>query len=157
MVLRHCVKSARIRIYSGPYFTAFGLNTGDRRISSYSVRMQENRDQNNSEYGHFLHTLSYSQNNFGKSLWQKTNLVFKFYLLFFFLSGIRILVTLLLDTLPMLGNVFLLCVLILMVFAIIGVQLWQGILRNRCFLDLPSNASLYLNNHTRYVSRFGMF
>ena len=68
MVLRHCVKSARIRIYSGPYFTAFGLNTGDRRISSYSVRMQENRDQNNSEYGHFLHTLSYSQNNFGKSL-----------------------------------------------------------------------------------------
>ena len=34
----HCVKSVRIRGYSGPYFPAFGLNTG----------------QNNSEYRHFL-------------------------------------------------------------------------------------------------------
>ena len=31
------MKSVRIRSYSGPYFSAFGLNT----------------DQNNSEYGHF--------------------------------------------------------------------------------------------------------
>ena len=34
----HCVKSVRIRSYSGPHFPAFGLNT----------------DQNNSEYGHFF-------------------------------------------------------------------------------------------------------
>ena len=34
----HCVKSVRIRSYSG----------------LYSVRMRENTDQNNSEYGHFL-------------------------------------------------------------------------------------------------------
>ena len=34
----HCVKSVRIWNYSGPY----------------SVRMWENTDQNNSEYGHFL-------------------------------------------------------------------------------------------------------
>ena len=34
---QHCVKSVRIRSYSGPY----------------SVQMQENTDQNNSEYGHF--------------------------------------------------------------------------------------------------------
>ena len=34
----HCIKSVRIRSYSGLYFRAFGLNT----------------DQNNSEYGHFL-------------------------------------------------------------------------------------------------------
>ena len=33
----HCVKSFRIRSYSGPYL----------------VRMRENTDQNNSEYGHF--------------------------------------------------------------------------------------------------------
>ena len=33
----YCVKSVRTRSYSGPY----------------SVRMQENTDQNNSEYGHF--------------------------------------------------------------------------------------------------------
>ena len=37
-VIKHCVKSVRFRIYSGPYFSAFGRNT----------------DQNNSEYGHFL-------------------------------------------------------------------------------------------------------
>ena len=36
----HCVKSVRIRSYSGPYFPAFGQNT--------------ERYQNNSEYGHFL-------------------------------------------------------------------------------------------------------
>ena len=41
----HCVKSVLIRSYSGPHFPAFGLNT---------VRMGENADQNNSEYGHFL-------------------------------------------------------------------------------------------------------
>ena len=34
----HCVKTVRIRIYSG----------------LYSVQIRENTDQNNSEYGHFL-------------------------------------------------------------------------------------------------------
>ena len=43
----HCVKSVRIRRSSGPHFPAFRLNT-------YSVRMRENADQSNSEYGHFL-------------------------------------------------------------------------------------------------------
>ena len=33
----HCVKSVRIRSFSGPYIPAFGLNT----------------DQENSKYGHF--------------------------------------------------------------------------------------------------------
>ena len=47
---KHCVKSVRIRSYSGPHFPAFGLNI---RISPHSVRMRENVDQNNSEYGHF--------------------------------------------------------------------------------------------------------
>ena len=65
---------------------------------------------------------------------------------FFFYLGIRILVTLLLDTLPMLGNVFILCVLILMVFAIIGVQLWHGILRNRCGLIIPDNMPAHFRN-----------
>ena len=36
----HCVKSVRMRSYSGPHFPAFGLNT----------------HQNNSEYGRFLRT-----------------------------------------------------------------------------------------------------
>ena len=37
----HCVKSVRIRSYSDPY----------------SVRMRENTDHNNSEYGHFLRSV----------------------------------------------------------------------------------------------------
>ncbi len=41
--------------------------------------------------------------------------------------------TIIIDTLPMLGNVMLLGLLIFTVFGIIGVQLWQGLLRNRCF------------------------
>ena len=39
----HCVKSVRTRSCSGPY----------------SVRMRENKDQNNSEYGHFSRSGSY--------------------------------------------------------------------------------------------------
>jgi hypothetical protein len=38
----------------------------------------------------------------------------------------RILVMLLLDTLPMLGNVLLLCFFVFFIFGIIGVQLWEG-------------------------------
>lgn len=53
------------------------------------------------------------------------------------LKGMRILVMLLLDTLPMLGNVLLLCFFVFFIFGIIGVQLWEGILRQRCVLQLP--------------------
>ena len=35
----HCVKSVRIRSYSGPYFTAFGLNTERYGVS---LRIQSN-------------------------------------------------------------------------------------------------------------------
>ena len=50
--LSYCVKSVRIWSYSGPYFPAFGLNT--ERGAECGVRMRENTDQNNSEYGHSL-------------------------------------------------------------------------------------------------------
>ena len=42
----HCVKSVRFRSYSGQHFHTFGM-------TPYSVRMRENANQNNSEYGHF--------------------------------------------------------------------------------------------------------
>ncbi|XP_053202085.1 voltage-dependent T-type calcium channel subunit alpha-1G-like isoform X3 [Panonychus citri] len=58
------------------------------------------------------------------------------------IPSMRILVMLLLDTLPMLGNVLLLCFFVFFIFGIIGVQLWAGLLRQRCFLDLPANISL---------------
>ena len=52
----HCVKSVRIRGFSGPHFPAFWLNT-IIRISPYSVQMRESTDQNNSKYGHFLRSV----------------------------------------------------------------------------------------------------
>lgn len=51
----------------------------------------------------------------------------------FYFAGIRILVTLLLDTLPMLWNVLAICFFIFAIFGIVAVQLWQGVLRGRCF------------------------
>jgi len=56
-------------------------------------------------------------------------------------EGLRILVMLLLDTLPMLGNVLMLCFFVFFIFGIVGVQLWAGRLRNRCYLVLPDNVS----------------
>ena len=53
----------------------------------------------------------------------------------------RILVMLLLDTMPMLGNVLLLCFFVFFIFGIVGVQLWAGLLRQRCFLELPPNVT----------------
>ncbi|XP_074604858.1 ca[2+]-channel protein alpha[[1]] subunit T [Brevipalpus obovatus] len=58
------------------------------------------------------------------------------------IPSMRILVMLLLDTLPMLGNVLLLCFFVFFIFGIIGVQLWAGILRQRCFIELPENVTL---------------
>lgn len=67
------------------------------------------------------------------------NTIVLFILVFLIFPGMRILVMLLLDTLPMLGNVLLLCFFVFFIFGIIGVQLWEGILRQRCFLKpLPN-------------------
>ena len=49
----HCVKSIRIRSFSGPYSVAFELNMKIRRDNPYSTRMQGNTDQKNSKYGYF--------------------------------------------------------------------------------------------------------
>ncbi|KAK8397955.1 hypothetical protein O3P69_003692 [Scylla paramamosain] len=58
------------------------------------------------------------------------------------IPSMRILVMLLLDTLPMLGNVLLLCFFVFFIFGIVGVQLWAGMLRQRCFIDLPQNITV---------------
>ena len=62
----HYVKSVRIRSYSGPYFPAFGLIT-----ERYSVRMWENVEQNNSEYGHFTQGMSLNEMRFTSKSWRK--------------------------------------------------------------------------------------
>ena len=43
----NCLKSVRIRSYSGPHFPAFGL-------LCIQSECEKNADQNNSGYGHFL-------------------------------------------------------------------------------------------------------
>ena len=47
--------------------------------------------------------------------------------------SLRVLMKLLFTTLPMLASVALLCFFIFFVFGLIGVQLWNGVLRQRCF------------------------
>ncbi|XP_028287736.1 voltage-dependent T-type calcium channel subunit alpha-1H-like [Parambassis ranga] len=66
--------------------------------------------------------------------------------------SMRILVTLLLDTLPMLGNVLALCFFVFFIFGIVGVQLWAGLLRNRCFIgeDVKMRYNIsFLNGYYR--------
>uniref|UniRef100_A0A3B4UUH4 Voltage-dependent T-type calcium channel subunit alpha-1H n=1 Tax=Seriola dumerili TaxID=41447 RepID=A0A3B4UUH4_SERDU len=69
--------------------------------------------------------------------------------------SMRILVTLLLDTLPMLGNVLLLCFFVFFIFGIVGVQLWAGLLRNRCFLGEDIGAMYNLSISSYYMSEEG--
>ena len=65
-----------------------------------------------------------------------------------FYLGMRILVMLLLDTLPMLGNVLLLCFFVFFIFGIVGVQLWAGLLRQRCYI--PEEQLMNIRNSQFY-------
>uniref|UniRef100_A0A8C2FXZ6 Calcium channel, voltage-dependent, T type, alpha 1H subunit a n=1 Tax=Cyprinus carpio TaxID=7962 RepID=A0A8C2FXZ6_CYPCA len=78
-----------------------------------------------------------------KAVWSKHTTTKTVLRLCFCISGMRILVTLLLDTLPMLCNVLLLCFFVFFIFGIVGVQLWAGLLRNRCFM--PDNVKALYN------------
>ncbi|XP_030262697.1 voltage-dependent T-type calcium channel subunit alpha-1H isoform X2 [Sparus aurata] len=69
--------------------------------------------------------------------------------------SMRILVTLLLDTLPMLGNVLLLCFFVFFIFGIVGVQLWAGLLRNRCFLGEDIRTRYNLSISAYYMTEEG--
>lgn len=46
---------------------------------------------------------------------------------------LRALVSMLLQCVPMLSNVFGICAFVFFVFGILGVQLFQGVLRGQCF------------------------
>ncbi|XP_077490512.1 voltage-dependent T-type calcium channel subunit alpha-1G-like [Amblyomma americanum] len=74
------------------------------------------------------------------------------------IPSMRILVMLLLDTLPMLGNVLLLCFFVFFIFGIVGVQLWAGLLRQRCYLVLPDdNISIPRSQSPYYAERVRAF
>ena len=53
-------------------------------------------------------------------------------------AGARVMVTSLFASIPMLADVFLLCMLVFLVFGILGVQVFQGVMRQRCFDVLDS-------------------
>ena len=55
IIILHCVKSFRIGSCSGPYFPHIRTEYGEiQSISSYSLQMRENADQNNSEHRHIF-------------------------------------------------------------------------------------------------------
>ncbi|XP_050926692.1 LOW QUALITY PROTEIN: voltage-dependent T-type calcium channel subunit alpha-1I-like [Lates calcarifer] len=70
-------------------------------------------------------------------------------------TSLRNLVTILLDTMPMLANVLILYVFVIHIFSVVGVQLWAGQLRNRCFLgeDIPKKYNVSLSPY--FVSKYG--
>ena len=56
----HYVKSVQIRSFFWSVFSCIRTEYGEiRSISSHSVQMRENTDQNHSEYGHFLRSDSH--------------------------------------------------------------------------------------------------
>ena len=59
---------------------------------------------------------------------------------------------LLLDTLPMLGNVLLLCFFVFFIFGIVGVQLWAGLLRQRCYIPEENVNAIVKSAYWRYIS-----
>jgi len=60
----------------------------------------------------------------------------------------RVLVKLLMDTIPMLASVGMLCFFIFFVFGIVAVQFWKGVMHQRCFsTDIPRNSSVYSTSY----------
>jgi len=52
---------------------------------------------------------------------------------------LKILVKLLLDTIPMMASVGLLCFFIFSVYGILAIQLWTGVTHQRCYRDMPNS------------------
>ncbi|XP_045921847.1 voltage-dependent T-type calcium channel subunit alpha-1H-like isoform X2 [Micropterus dolomieu] len=71
------------------------------------------------------------------------------------ITSMRGLVSVLLDTVPMLTNVLLLYLFVIHIFSVVGVQLWAGQLLNRCFLgeDIPAMYNVSLSPY--YMSTYG--
>ncbi|XP_068561748.1 voltage-dependent T-type calcium channel subunit alpha-1I-like [Cebidichthys violaceus] len=66
----------------------------------------------------------------------------------------RVMVTVLLEILPMLATVLLLALFVIHIFGVMGVQLWAGQLLNRCFLgeDIATRYNVSLSPH--YTSKY---
>ncbi|XP_042350709.1 voltage-dependent T-type calcium channel subunit alpha-1H-like [Plectropomus leopardus] len=69
--------------------------------------------------------------------------------------SMRDVVTVLVGTVPMLANVLVLYLFVIHIFAVVGVQLWAGELRNRCFLgeDITTKYNVSLSPY--FMTKYG--
>lgn len=70
-------------------------------------------------------------------------------------AGLQLLVALLLDIIPMLGSLAILTLFLFCTFGLVGVQLWKGMLRQRCFAPLNATAHTTLQPYFRPASALG--
>uniref|UniRef100_A0AAQ6IKB6 Ion transport domain-containing protein n=1 Tax=Anabas testudineus TaxID=64144 RepID=A0AAQ6IKB6_ANATE len=68
--------------------------------------------------------------------------------------SMRDLVIVLLKTMPMLVNVLIIYMFVIHIFAVLGVQLWQGELRNRCYLGVDIRKTYNVSLKPYYRSSF---
>ncbi|KAM7365204.1 hypothetical protein PAMP_016150 [Pampus punctatissimus] len=69
--------------------------------------------------------------------------------------SMRVLVTDIINTLPMLANVFVLYIFVIHIFSVMGVQMWAGQLRNRCFLGEEISTKYNISLSQYYVTKYG--
>ena len=69
----HYVKRVSIRSYSGPHFPRIFPHSDWIRRDTYSVRMRENADQNNSEYWQFFRCVYYTKTCSKASIYEILN------------------------------------------------------------------------------------
>ena len=68
------------------------------------------------------------------------------------LPGMRALIGTLINAIPMIANVMLFCVFFYTIFGIFGLQVFMGVLRNRCFTASVHPSLLYVPfTHTRII------
>ncbi|KAM8908795.1 voltage-dependent T-type calcium channel subunit alpha-1I-like isoform 2-T2 [Spinachia spinachia] len=72
-------------------------------------------------------------------------------------ASMRDIVSALLIIFPMLANVLCLYMFVVHIFGVIGVQLWAGRLRNRCFLGEDPTAMYNVSLSPYYVTKYGEF
>ena len=67
--------------------------------------------------------------------------------------SLKILVQQIINTMPILSELIMIGVMLFAIFGVAGVQLWKGVLRNRCFSN--DNTTLLDSNATNYYKRAG--
>ena len=75
-----------------------------------------------------------------------------FFLVFFFLAGLKTLVGALLRAFKLLFEVIILTTFCLAVFALFGLQVYMGVLRQKCVVDVPSYNATSSMNYLAYYN-----